>query len=353
MKTILITSIPSPYRITVFDELHKKLNGNFTVFYTSRTHPSFGWKENKLNHNHHFINENEKTELGQIKGIYKKLKSLNPDIIITCGFTPQMLRAMLYALLHKKKLVANTDAWEINEKTYSIFHILIRKLAYKHMHAFIPVSKKGYANFLSYRIKKEKIFVSHYAIDNDYSLKFVNSDKKYDILFSGQFIDRKMPLFFCEVAELLSRRNKNVKILMLGDGELKEQVINRLKINNVDFTYLGFVQKEELPYYYASSKIFLFPTKLDSWGVVANDACAVGTPVITCTNAGAADDLIINDLNGYVLPLDSKLWVEHIELLLRDKEKYNLFSANCLNQIKKYNPKEAADAIIAVMNFLK
>lgn len=350
-KIVLITSIPSPYRITVFDEINKHLNTDFIVLYTSKSIPTFNWIAPDLKHAHHFINENDGHPLVKNRGIMTKLKKINPDVIITCGFNKTMLKAMFYGITNKKKLIANTDAWELNEKSYSFMHILIRKIMYKRMHAFIPVSKKGFKNFLRYNIKKEKIFISHYAIDNEYSSKFITSEKSFDIMFSGQFIDRKMPLFFCDIAIKLNKLIPNLKVLLLGDGDLKENALNKLKSNNVNFHYAGFIQKEELPKYYSSSKLFLFPTKLDSWGVVSNDACAVGVPVLTTDNSGAAGDLVINDYNGYVLPLDVNLWTEKIIELLQNKLKYSTFSSNCLSQIKNYNSKEAAEGILNAINY--
>ncbi len=347
LKTIILTSIPSPYRVIVFNQIYKTLGNDFMVFYTAKKHPAFDWNEEVLCHNHKYISAISKESL------YRNLKIYNPDIVITCGFNSLMLKAMIYTFLFRKKRVANTDAWALNEKSYSFLHILIRKIMYKHMQAFIPVSIKGYNNFKRYKISEEKIFISHYAVDNDYSFKFINSKKKFDVMFSGQFIDRKMPFFFCEIIETLFKKRKNLKVLLIGSGELKEQVINRLKNSNIDFTYAGFIQKEELPLHYASCKLFLFPTKVDSWGVVANDSCAVGTPVITCDNAGAANDLVLHDYNGYVLPLDADIWVKHIELLLDNEVKYNLFSKNCLAQISKFNSKEAAEGIISAINYLQ
>lgn len=345
MKTVLITNIPSPYRVTVFDALHRIMGNDFVVFYTSRTHPAFQWKEGRLDHCHEFIGE-------QKEGLHKKLKALNPSVIITCGFSPVMLKAMCFAWLHRKKLAANTDAWELNEKGYSFLHIWMRKIIYPRMQAFIPVSKKGADNFKRYGLPASDIFISHYAIDNAYSARFAGTEKKFDLLFSGQFIDRKLPFFFCEVAGLLAKEKKDLKVLLLGNGELKEPVMERLRNSKIDFTYGGFVQKEELPALYASCRLFLFPTRLDSWGVVANDACAVGTPVITCTNAGAAGDLVLHGYNGYVLPLDAATWAGHIKDLLEDKEKYDRFSANCLKQIENYNPEESAQAIVNTIRYL-
>jgi glycosyltransferase involved in cell wall biosynthesis len=95
----------------------------------------------------------------------------------------------------------------------------------------------------------------------------------------------------------------------------------------------------------------LFPTQLDPWGVVANEACAVGTPVITCANAGAANDLILQDYNGYVLELDTATWCEHVWQLLTDSTRWHTFSENALNKVQEYSYDNAADGIINALKY--
>lgn len=125
---------------------------------------------------------------------------------------------------------------------------------------------------------------------------------------------------------------------MVGDGPQKNQVLNLFENSKLNFTYLGFVQPLDLPNIYASSKIFLFPTLLDGWGVVANEACASGVPTIISENAGASGDLIIHGFNGFILPLDVDIWCNYVIKLLEDENLYNMFSQNCLKHIMNYSP---------------
>jgi len=354
MKAVILTNIPSPYRVSVFDQIAAILGESFIVIYCAKKHPSINWKNTVLKHKHYFLNERVYVKGEQFvpwnPGVFRLLKKINPDIIITCGFNPTMLKAIIYSFFYKKKRIINTDSWELNENGYTFLHILLRKIIYRYAHAFISVSKKGAENFKRYNISDKKIFISPYAIDNNYSAKFINCKRKYDLMFSGQMIERKMPFFFCDVVQELFKEKKDLKVLVLGNGILRDQMLKRLDNIRVDYYYPGFVQKEELPVYYASSKIFLFPTRLDSWGVVANDACAVGTPVITCENSGAAGDLIIHDYNGYIIPLDVTTWVKHILLLLNNNELYHKFSENSLKKIKSYSPEKAAESLCNAIN---
>lgn len=347
MRTLMITSIPSPYRVTVFDALHGLLPG-FEVLYLAERHPAFNWNTTTLHHRHTFVND----AVSGSKSLMSLLKDINPDIVITCGFNKSMLQAMFYAFTRRKKLVANTDAWELNERSYSLLHRLIRRLLYPRMSAMLPVSRKGFDNFRRYGIPPEKIFISHYAIDNTYSLQFAQSPKRYDLMFSGQFIDRKMPDFFCDVVIRVAAVRNNLRVLLIGDGELREATLDKLRRHGIDYTYGGFVQKEELPAHYASARLFLFPTRLDSWGVVANDACAVGTPVITCDAAGAAGDLVLDGYNGLVLPIDAELWSKKVLELLANVSEQERLSRNCLERIQHYAPAEAAQAVVAMTQYL-
>lgn len=43
-------------------------------------------------------------------------------------------------------------------------------------------------------------------------------------MFSGQFISRKVPEFFCDIAIKMKKSKPDIKVLLLGDGELLENL---------------------------------------------------------------------------------------------------------------------------------
>jgi glycosyltransferase involved in cell wall biosynthesis len=259
---------------------------------------------------------------------------------------------MLWAFLHRKKRLVNTDAWEKIEAAYSPIHKLIRKVIYPTVHGAIPVSEKGRLMFRHYGVKENRIFISHYAIDNDRYRLMTSSDKSFDLIFSGQMIDRKMPFFFSEVVSEVKKAIPALRVLILGSGPLKDAFMQSLSELQVDYEYPGFIQPQELPRYYSSAKILLFPTQSDSWGVVANDAMASGTLVMTCDNAGCANELVQHNINGWVLPLDVQAWVRQIEMALKDYQVYSALRQQALLDIEKYHPKKSADMLKAAISFV-
>jgi glycosyltransferase involved in cell wall biosynthesis len=165
-------------------------------------------------------------------------------------------------------------------------------------------------------------------------------------MFSGQFIERKMPLFFAEVARNLYCKTGRCKALIIGSGPREKEFIGRLEEYGIDYTYAGFVDQRDLPKYYSAARVFLFPTLSDPWGVVANEACSVGVPVITCNNAGVANDLIVHNYNGYILPLNTEMWSEYIISLINDNDLYQQLSFNAISKVQEYNYESASQGII-------
>lgn len=78
------------------------------------------------------------------------------------------------------------------------------------------------------------------------------------------------------------KKRPTAKLAILGDGPEKEQlamlVIKMGLEKNV--TFFGFVFGTEKSIIVANSKIFLFPSYLESWGISIAEAMAAGLPVV-------------------------------------------------------------------------
>ena len=346
---VLITNIPAPYREQVHEIVNKKIK-NYTVVYVNKIEPNREWKFELGNYNRVFLttkNLEIRNKYFPVKSdIIKVLNRINPDVVITSGFSSVMLRAFFWANKHKAKHIAFTDGTLLSESNLSKLHKIIRKYVYNRSDAFIGASLKSISLFKHYAPNNNNVYQSHLCIDNQKYFDEKQPEKKYDIMFSGQFIPRKMPFFFIEVAEKLKKTRGTIKVLLLGSGLLKEAVIEKLQAYNIDYDYPGFIENNKLPKYYKSAKLFLCPTRNDPWGIVANEACAAGVPVISCENAGVANELIINDFNGYILPLEVDLWVEKVNYLLNNQEVYKRFSENAKVKVAEYNFEIAAEGIV-------
>lgn len=105
--------------------------------------------------------------------------------------------------------------------------------------------------------------------------------------------------------------------------------------------------------YFEQCDIFVFPCTyrngwVDVWGLTVGEAVLCHKPVIATKCVGSAFDLIVNDMNGYIIE------PETIEELCKAIEKVNNMDLQQLNTIdeklnKKYNSNNLADCYLNIV----
>jgi D-inositol-3-phosphate glycosyltransferase len=84
-------------------------------------------------------------------------------------------------------------------------------------------------------------------------------------------------------------------------------------------TFLGKQSQDSLPYYYSAAEMVIMPSHYESFGMVALEAMACGTPVIASL-VGGLIHLVEDGVTGYHVPVDDPVALsERISGLLEDK----------------------------------
>ena len=83
-----------------------------------------------------------------------------------------------------------------------------------------------------------------------------------------------------------------------GDGPARSDLESRAADRDVDARFLGFLDREELPAFYSALDAFVFPSPIETQGLVALEANACGTPVVGA-NDGALADTVEDGVTGY------------------------------------------------------
>ena len=343
---VLITNVPAPYREKLHELIAQRFHHNYTVIYCAEIEADREWEFNLGNYKKIFLSKYNKDTVHNNRRIWGELKKINPDVVITDGFYPTMLYGFSWCILNNKKHLVFTDGTLKSEIQLSIIHKLVRKIVFSRTQAFIGVSEGSRELYKSYDIKNDRFFRSYLCVDNSQFIKTPFAEKKYELMFSARFIELKLPFFFIEIARQVKETLGYCRVLLLGSGVLKEEILRKLDEYGIEYDYPGFVENKSLPEYYAKAKIFLFPTQNDTWGVVVNEAMAAGLPVITCENAGVAHDLVIHEQTGYILPVEKDIWAEKVVSILKDQTLYEKLSANACQHVQQYNFQNAAKGVI-------
>ena len=102
------------------------------------------------------------------------------------------------------------------------------------------------------------------------------------------------------------RTTTGLKLIVIGGDEDSVHDIENLKklasaLNIRDaVTFLGLVKHEELPYFYSAADVCIVPSYYESFGLVALESLACGTPVLA-TDVGDLSNIIRPGETGYIL----------------------------------------------------
>ena len=66
--------------------------------------------------------------------------------------------------------------------------------------------------------------------------------------------------------------------------------------------FAGAKDRDELVAYYRDADVFVLPSRSEPWGMVLNEAAAAGLPLVATEESGAAHDLIEEGVNGFRVP---------------------------------------------------
>jgi glycosyltransferase involved in cell wall biosynthesis len=359
LDCLLVTDYPAPWREKVYQAVHEQLGDGFHVLYCTKREGHRQWSFPLGTHPKTFLRtltiRAGKKERHISFGIIPFILRHRPKALIAFSFNPTVLLALVAGRLVGSKLIIFSDTWLDRDRDIGRIQRLVRRVVYTGFaDAFLGASLQTLRMFKHYRpgIPDDRLFLSALCADNDYfrrTLKLTLVERRYDLLFCGRISPEKNPLFFADVAIGLKQRKGRCRVLVVGDGEpsLRDAMLDNMRQGGVDVEYAGFVTHADLPRHYAQARVFLFPTSMDCWGVVLNEAMVSGLPVITTACTAAAGELVVDGQNGYVLPLHLETWINAVELLLRDHEEWKMLSAHAEAAAGRFSFEVAADGIIA------
>ena len=170
------------------------------------------------------------------------------------------------------------------------------------------------------------------------------------ILYVGRLDRRKGILFLLEAFKRVQKTITNTKLVVVGKGSFKKKAqsfVSKHNLKGVEF--VGFVEDEKLPRYYAKANIYCSPaTQGESFGIVLLEAMASGLPVVAFANAGYREVLVGKGARFLVPPKDIEKLTEVLSTLIEDRSLRREMSRWSLNEAKKYSWENVGPKIIKV-----
>lgn len=359
-KVVIITNIPSPYRVDFFYYLQEHVKKyEFHIVYSSVRNTSREWHadESRIQNSTYLKSHNIKIKKRYDEhdiyipyGVGKTLSELKPDVVVAMEYNPTILMAMHWCRTHKVPYISWTDGTQFSERNIGKIQKLSRKYIFKRANAFIASSTAARENQIAHGANPDCCFISYLTVDLE---KYIREKTDYSnrrmICVGGLIVRKGLDLLL----NAMQYTDESITLAIVGNGgERKrlEQQVAELHLENRVF-FKGFLEGEELYRCYSESAAFVLPTREDCFGLVTLEAMCAHLPVISSIYADGARDLIEDGVTGKIVdPYDEKEFARVINETLMNPQMLKEMGDAGFDRINHFSFENVAHGYIAAID---
>jgi len=300
----------------------------------------------------------------QVNKLQSFIDNFQPDIIHSHLFEAEIVSRSCY--YPKAKWFSHCHDNMVQFESFGLSTLLNKnKLTnfYEKNYLFNRYKKNGGTKFLAISNNTKTYFeqtvqafsvtLLHNAINFNkfhYNKKSITLEKKIRLINVGSLVYNKNQIFLIEVVEKLIDRGYNVSLKLLGDGQNRknlEEKINSKKLR--DFIFLiGNVNDVES--YLWESDLYIHSSFSEALGLTLIEAMAAGLPVVTLDGKGNRD-LMEDGKNGFLITeQNALLFADKILDIWNDKKKYHEMSEYAQEYAKNYDIKNYVEKLLKIYN---
>jgi len=186
----------------------------------------------------------------------------------------------------------------------------------------------------SFGIDKSKVIILPGGIDNI----FIEGNKKiYDACFVGRISHQKGIDTLLDIWEVVSKNQPSLKLALVTSGNsselenLRKEIKERNLSNNI--ISLGFLDNKEKYRVISNSKMLLFPSRFESFGIVVAESLNFGIPVI----AFDLEALKLNFDEGILFSKNKEEFIKNIFTILEYPSIAEKIGNSGKSFVKKYS----------------
>ncbi len=327
-KILVFHPAIAPYRIDLFNSLNESFHTNFYFYSRNLQNQKFdqskilsqlNFKPNYLTSGINLIYKERVIRFGYLN----KIILHKPDILICSEYSIITIVSIIFTKLFFRKTKVYTmcdDSLDVSNNTMG-FRKIARYFCTKYLYGVLLGN-----NIIEewYKVKYPKLStVVIPIIQNENRLRnslrnsqqysqFYNKQFKLEnktvYLFVGRFVAVKNLKYLIEQFSqfINEKKNKDYILILVGSGELHEDLKNLVKNLNIKeyVIFAGRYENEELYAWYYLADYLVLSSISETFGAVVNEALISGVPVICSKLAGASS--LINEKNGILFNPNKK-----------------------------------------------
>jgi glycosyltransferase involved in cell wall biosynthesis len=350
----LITNLPTPYRIPLFNELGRKLSERgyaLKVIFGALGEPRRKWNINtdefefdwQVLEGKGIKYRNSESLSFTYPGLLRQLREEKPALVITNGFSPATAKLWMKSLVSPLKYIIWSG--DTGYPRQSFPGKVYRKLLTAGASAYITYGTLAKDYLASLGADPDSVYIAINTVDTEFFASHADApegdpqvDSRSRLLCIGDLSARKRPDRLVHAIKSLSKKRRDFILEFVGDGPEKDSLLTLADKQGVAdlITFSGYLQRPETAASLARARCFLFPTGHDVWGLVLVEAMAAGKVCISSVYAGATHDLIEDGVTGFTSDFsDPDEVADRLDWILDNYDQASQIGANARKYIEK------------------
>jgi glycosyltransferase involved in cell wall biosynthesis len=225
---------------------------------------------------------------------------------------------------------------------------------YGQMSRVFSRSRQYHAKLQAMGINERKFAAAHPCIDDERfnpRHRDINLWEKHHVsqahrlFFCGRISEEKNLPLLADIFREVCRRRSDVALVLAGEGPYTTKL--KEKLAGLPVYFMGVQNDDGLAPLYASSDLFIFPSRTDTLGQVIMEAQASGLPVLV-SDEGGPKEVVDDGLTGRVLSVAKPAtamvqWADVIEELLNDEPRRQRMSRTAATRMARYTAEATFD----------
>jgi len=289
----------------------------------------------------------------------KLFKADEVDIVHT-----HLVRATVFggiaSILANIPFVATVHNMEEYFRDKNIFSLAVRVIEHnvlKHASKIVCVSN-GVREYLLHhynKIDKEKVLTIHNGVDPSLFANQVNKDilhaefnipdKTIIVGCIARLHRQKGIIYLLQAAKeiILTCSNQNIKFVIIGDGEEKEDLYNFVKGNNLQNYIIFTGYRKDVLMLMPEFDIFVLPSLWEGLPMALVEAMATGLPCIA-TDVSGNSEIVVDRVTGFIVPPRSPIAIsDAIKILIGNRNLRRSMGCNgCTRVINEFSAQKMA-----------
>lgn len=367
-KVLVVTNIPTPYRIPLFNEVARQLGAagyHVRVAFAAAGYRRRQWAIDlgDCRFEHEILKSPAFTLLGSesasftYPGLYALLRRYEPDFTVVTGYSLATVKLWLRNRIRRTPYLIWSGAIG-GAETEAPWRRLQRRLLVRDAVGCLAYGNAAQRYLESLGALPERIRIARNTVDTEFfraeTARLRGSQTGPEILSIGDLTERKgIDLLLRAFAPVAATR-PDARLVIVGDGPLRSQLEALARDLGIaaQVEFAGFHQRAEMPAFLARARCLAFPTRFDIWGLVLPEAMAAGLPAVASVNAGATEDLVEEGVTGFRVdfadaaaaagrlgwlldhPVQARLLGEAAANLIRERASLAVSAAGWLDAVK-------------------